>query len=69
MVGAFFRSRADLALEIPALQQQVAVLKRKRPRPPLRGSDRLLWIMLRRLWSGWKDVLPIVKPDTVVTWH
>ena len=25
--------------------------------------------MLRRLWSGWKDVLLIVKPDTVVAWH
>jgi len=69
MVGAFSRSRADLALEILALRQQVAVLKRKRPRPPLRWSDRLFWIMLRRLWSGWKDVLLIVKPDTVVAWH
>jgi hypothetical protein len=30
---------------------------------------RLFWIMLRPLWSGWKDVLLIVKPDTVVAWH
>lgn len=69
MVGAFFRSRADLALEILSLRQQVAVLKWKRPRPPLRWSDRLFWIMLRRFWSGWKDVLVIVRPDTVVAWH
>jgi hypothetical protein len=31
----FFRSRGDTALEILALPQQVAVLKRKRPRPNL----------------------------------
>jgi hypothetical protein len=29
----FFRSRSDTALEILALRQQVAVLKRQRPRP------------------------------------
>jgi hypothetical protein len=31
----FFRSRSDTALEILALRQQVAVLKRQRTRPPL----------------------------------
>src|SRR6059058_2982387 len=69
LLGAFFRSRVDLALEILALRQQVAVLKRKRPRPPLNASDRLFWVLLRRLWSGWKDVLIVVKPDAVVGWH
>jgi hypothetical protein len=44
----FVRSRADLALEIVALRQQVAVLKRKRPRPPLTTHNRLFWIALRR---------------------
>jgi hypothetical protein len=31
----FFGSRRDTAIEILALRQQVAVLKRKRPRPKL----------------------------------
>src|SRR5207248_9794944 len=66
---AFFRSRADLAVEILALRQQVAVFKRKRPRPSLNSSDRLFWVLLRRVWSGWKSVLIVVKPDTVVGWH
>src|SRR5215475_9056317 len=44
----FFRSRSDTALEILALRQQVAVLKRKRPRPPLHSLDRLLWTLLHR---------------------
>jgi len=65
----FFRSRSDTALEILALRQQVAVLKRQRPRPPLNSGDRFFWTTLRRLWSRWADVLLIVKPDTVVGWH
>ena len=66
---ALLRSRADLALEILAVRQQVAVLKRKRSRPLLKAHDRPFWIALRRLWPGWKQVLVIVKPDTVVGWH
>jgi hypothetical protein len=49
-VGALFRSHIDIALEVLALRQQVAVLKRQRPRPPLTSLDRLFWTALRRLW-------------------
>ena len=45
----FFRSRGDLGLEILALRQQVAALKRKRPRPVLNSLDRLFWTTLRQL--------------------
>jgi putative transposase len=31
--------------------------------------DRLFWTALRRIWSRWAEVLPIVKPETVVSWH
>lgn len=31
--------------------------------------DRVFWILLRRLWPGWSNVLVIVKPETVVSWH
>ena len=65
----FFRSRADTALEVLALHQQVAVLKRRRPRPTLRVQDRLFWTTLRRFWPRWADVLVIVKPETVIGWH
>ena len=51
-----------------ALRQQVAVLKRKRPRPKLNSFDRLFWMTLRRMWSRWADVLIIVKSETVVGW-
>src|SRR5215831_19031912 len=59
----FFRSRSDTALEILALRQQVAVLKRQRPRPPLNFGDRFFWTTLRRFWSRWADVLLIVQPE------
>jgi transposase InsO family protein len=68
-VRVFFICRTDLALEILALRQQVAVLKRKRPRQKLTRTDRLFWIALRSAWSHWAEVLLIVKPETVVGWH
>jgi hypothetical protein len=40
-IRVFFRSRGHTALEVLALREQVAALKRKRPRPPLNCLDRL----------------------------
>jgi transposase InsO family protein len=65
----FFQTRGDTALELLALRQQLAVLKRKRPRPQLDRLDRIFWIALRRCWSRWTEALLIVKPETVVGWH
>jgi putative transposase len=31
--------------------------------------DKLLWILARRFFSGWREHLAIVTPDTVVRWH
>ena len=68
-LAAAFRSRAPLQLEILALRQRLAVLHHGRPRRPhLRLADRLFWICLSKLWSGWRNPLIIVKPDTVVAW-
>ena len=65
----FFQIRTDIAVEVLALRHQVAVLKRKRPRPRLSPLDRLFWTVLRTTWSRWRAVLVIVKPETVVGWH
>jgi putative transposase len=64
-----FRSRRDLVLENLALRQQLAVLKQRHPQPRLVAPDRLFWVTLRRVWSGWKQALFIVQPETVVRWH
>ena len=59
----------DIALENLALRQQLAVFKRKCPRPRLRGTDRFFWVWLSRSWKDWHRVLIIVRPETVVAWH
>ena len=64
-----FADRAALHTEILALRQQVAVLKRKRPRPLLRKADRVFWVILSCLWPGWRHALVIVRPETVIGWH
>jgi transposase InsO family protein len=56
-------------LEILALRQQLAVLKAKQPQPRLKAADRFFWMILRKCWSGWKEALVIVQPETVVRWH
>ena len=63
-----FADRAALHTEILALRQQVAVLKRKRPRPLLRKADRVFWVILSCLWPGWRHALVIVRPETVIGW-
>ena len=64
-----FRRRTDLILENLALRQQLAVFKRRRSSPRLSHLGRLFWVTLSRLWSRWREVLVVVKPETVVGWH
>src|SRR5713101_848108 len=64
-----FQSRRMLLLENLALRQQLAVLKRRHPRPRLSAFDKFFWVLARRFWSGWKQILIIVGPETVVRWH
>ena len=67
-IRALFLSRADLLTENLALRQQLAALKRQRPRPPLDDVDRAFWVALRACWPGWASRLLIVDPDTVAKW-
>jgi hypothetical protein len=64
-----FRARRALLLENLALRQQLVALRRRRPRPRLTVFDRVFWILAHRFWSGWKQVLIVVTPETVVRWH
>ena len=63
------RVRRSLLLENLALRQQLAVLKRQHPKPRVGLLDKLFWIAVRRVWSGWKQSLIVVTPETVVRWH
>ena len=67
--SAFAKPR-ELALENIALRHQLdVVLRPARPPPRLMLRDRVLWVWLSRIWSGWKAALRIVQPETVIAWH
>ena len=65
-----FRSRAVVELENLALRHQLHVLRRQRPgRLRLFAIDRLLWVLLYRLWPRCLEAMVLVKPATVIQWH
>jgi hypothetical protein len=66
---ALFRSRSNQALVELALRQQLATFSEKGRRPRISPADRGFWVLLSRVWSGWKEVLVIGQPDTVDRWH
>jgi putative transposase len=69
LIRCLIAPRLRLAAEILSLRQQLAVLNRSTKRPQLRRRDRFFWVMLSKLWKDWREILVIVKPDTVVKWH
>jgi putative transposase len=68
-VTTLLRSRLALPLEIVALRHQVAIYQRSVSRPRLHATDRLFWVWLSRLWSGWQHALVLVKLRTVIVWQ
>ena len=63
------RSRAALQAEILALRHQLQVLERsaRGRRLRLRTADRIFWVWLSRLWTGWRSCVQIVQPATVIS--
>jgi hypothetical protein len=66
--------RLDTALaasyfESLAVRQQLAVLKRRTPRPHFQPLDRWFWVPISKFWLDWHDGLVIVKPATVIKSH
>jgi hypothetical protein len=57
----------ELELEVIALRHQVAVLNRRYPgRRRFVTVDRLLWVLLYRLWPRCLKAMVLVKPATVI---
>jgi putative transposase len=69
LLGSLIRSRQSLVLENFALRHQLYVLQRPRSRIRLKKRDRLVWIVLSRIWRDWRRSLTIVQPETVIRWH
>ncbi len=68
-LGASFRTRAALQLEILALRHQIGVLQRSVKRPKLTAADRFLWAWLSSVWNGWESRVSIIKAATVIGWQ
>ena len=69
LIRALASGRAWLAMENSALRQQIIVLRRTVNRPRINDGDRMFWILMRRLLNNCKNVLFIVKPETVIHWR
>jgi hypothetical protein len=64
------RKRSRLQVEILVLRQHLIVLRRTAPkRVRLRVVDRLLFVLLYRLWSGVLDSIAVVQRTHIVRWH
>ena len=64
-LGASFRTRAALQLEILALRHQIDVLRRSVKPPKLIAVDRFLWVWLCSVWNGWILIIDLVFPNCV----
>ena len=68
-VGLFL-SRASREAEVAARRHQLSVLQRQSPkRASFFTLDRLIFIVLFRIFPGIIDALKIVEPETVIRWH
>jgi putative transposase len=63
------RSRAELPAENAPVRQQLIVLLRHTKTPRLPWRERLSLLFLARWVPNWKQVLQIIKPDTLLCWH
>ncbi len=63
------RGRAELLAENALLRQQLIVLRRRVKTPRLTRRERLSLFFLVRWVPNWKQVLQIIKPQTLLRWH
>ena len=63
------RSRLSLQLEIAALRHQLSAYRLKGQRPRISPPDRLIWSVLAKFWSRWRNALFFAQPRTVALWQ
>ncbi len=66
-VADLFKSRSRLEAENLFLRHQL--IRQKRPRIRLRGSDRALLVWMVRLWPSLLHAVHVVQPETILRWH
>ena len=63
------RRKSELIAENALLRQQLIILHRQVKKPRFTPSDRLWLVLLASCLKHWKEVLFIIKPDTLLCWH
>ena len=63
------RSAASKDAELLVLRQEVAVLRRQKPKPKLDWADRAVIAALARLLPGPLRMSRMVTPETLLRWH
>ena len=64
-----FRRHRKLLLENASLREQLAVLKRRRPRLRLSAFDKFFRVLAQGFWFRWKQTLILVGPKNVLRSH
>ena len=65
-----FKSKSRLEAENAALRRQLIVLRRNvHGRVRLTNNDRLFFVQLYRWFPSVRQVLTIVRPETLIRWH
>ncbi len=64
-----FRSRRDLFLENLGASATTCSLETETSTATICRFRQSFWVILKRFWSGWKQALILVQPETVVRWH
>ena len=69
-VGDLFKSRRRLEAENLLLRHQLNIaLRRAQPPFRLRNGDRVLLMLMTKLWPNLLRVVQVVQPETVLRWH
>ncbi|MGH9385920.1 MAG: transposase [Vicinamibacterales bacterium] len=69
LLRSTFRSRAQLAAENVFLRKQLAYYVERKIRPKRADNATRLTLVLLSRFVAWRELLTIVRPDTLVQWH
>ncbi len=62
------RSKRALVAENAMLRQQLIVATRRIKRPRFTSGDRVILVLLSMVFTRWREVLLLVRPETLLRW-
>ena len=66
---SFFKTKAQLQLEILFLRKQLEILSRSKKKAQINSWDKLFFSTIISFFNNWKECLIIIKPETIIRWH